>query len=252
MIDLSIILPAKNEAQRLPSCMAWLHHWSIANPITRSIEIVIVENGSTDNTAQIAHTYLDRWNKIQVLHSAPGKGAAVRLGMLAATGNWRMMADVDLSSPPASWPRLFAATDLAPVVIGSREMPGSCRQDETALRHVTGRVFNRLAQSLAPGVHDTQCGFKLFRADVALKIFSQTTLDGFAFDVEALTIARRLGCPVIEIGLPWRNDPLTTVRLGSDGLQMALDLLRIHRNLLAGAYGPARPAVTPYPAMPPG
>jgi hypothetical protein len=126
------------------------------------------------------------------------------------------------------------------VVIGSREAPGAVRYNEPQMRHLTGRIFNTLVRWIAlPDLQDTQCGFKLFRADVAEVVFSRQTIFGWTFDVEVLFIARLHGFPITEIGVPWYYNPDTKVRMFSDAWQMFQDLLTIRRNARRGVYDAA-------------
>jgi len=240
--QISIIIPVYNEARRLPRALDkvlpfladFRHTW----------EIIIVENGSTDNTYHIANDYAWENPDVYVIRSKPAKGQAVKTGMLYASGRWRYMCDVDLSTPIHYLPRFLAmgqgslAEQGAPIVIGSREVQESQRINEPKRRHTMGRAFNRVVQSvLIPGISDSQCGFKLFRGDVVEKLFTQQTLKGWAFDVEILYLARLMNLQVIELGVPWTYDPDSRVRPGRDALAMLRDLWQVKRNALIGVYG---------------
>lgn len=237
MIDLSIILPCYNETRRLPMAMAKLDTW--INSQNMAVEIVIVENGSTDGTLDLAYTYQAMWTSpIQVL-SIPenGKGRAVRAGMLAASGRLRLMCDVDFSTPVEAVGDFIYLSNGWPIVIATREGSAAERLYEPYTRHASGRVFNWLVQRLAiPGLRDTQCGFKLFHAAAAIDIFSRSTVNGWAFDVEILYLARLLDYKVIEYPVSWTYDPDSRVRMISDALKMTASLLKIRYNHLAGLY----------------
>jgi glycosyltransferase involved in cell wall biosynthesis len=238
---LSIIIPAHNEEQRLPHTLEqtadFLHLQAYPG------EIVVVENGSSDRTLEIARDYALRLPMLRVLHSDQrGKGLAVKMGMLAARGTYRFFADADLSMPIAEVNRFIPpALPGVEVAIGSREAPGAVRYNEPQYRHLTGRVFNTIVRLLAlPGLEDTQCGFKCFRGDIADEVFPLQTITGWSFDVEVLFIARRRGYRITEVGIPWYFNAGTKVRVLHDSLRMFLDLLNIRRNGWAGRYGPAQ------------
>lgn len=234
---LSIIIPAHNEEHRLPDTLAeidrFLHGQSF------SVEVIVVENGSADRTLAIANEHCARMPNLQVIHMEErGKGRAVQRGMLAAQGEYRFFADADLSMPIAEVLRLLPpALPQVDVAIASREAPGSHRYGEPAYRHFTGRIFNTLVRWLAlPGLQDTQCGFKCFRAAVAEEVFPRQTIMGWSFDVEVLYIARRKGYRIAEIGVPWYYNPHSKVRVFKDSTRMFRDLLAIRRNARRGLY----------------
>ena len=235
---LSIVIPAYNEARRLPETLARLNRW--LGSTTLRTEVVIVDDGSTDGTAEVARKA--GGGKISLLRHEPnrGKGYAVRRGMLAATGERRLMTDADLSTPIEELPRLMRELDHgADVAIGSRAVAGArVEVHQPAYREVMGRVFNGLVQLLLlPGLQDTQCGFKLFTARVADEAFTACRLDGFSFDVEALFVARRRGRRIAEVPGVWRNDQASRVSLGGGGAAFA-DLFRIRLLAWRGVYGP--------------
>ena len=238
---LSIILPAHNEQDRLPDSLTRILGFLAAQSL--EAEILVVENGSTDCTAEVAETFARTHPGLRVLREIRrGKGLAVRRGILAATGDYRFICDVDLSMPIEQVTR-FLPPALAdtPIAIASREAPGAIRYDEPAHRHWVGRGFNLLVRLLAvPGLHDTQCGFKCFRADAAEELFRLQVLDGWTFDVEVLFLARRRGYRVAEIPIPWYYVPGSRVRLVRDSVAMLTDLLRIRWYAARGRYGPPR------------
>jgi len=171
----------------------------------------------------------------------PGKGLAVRTGMLAARGDYRFICDADLSMPIDQVSRFLPpAAQAADIAIASREVPGSARHDEPAYRHLIGRAFNLLVRRLTiPEIQDTQCGFKCFRRAVAEDLFRVQRLDGWTFDVEILYVALRRGYRIIEIPIPWYYNPGSRVRVVRDSLTMFTDLFRIRRNWRRGLYAPA-------------
>jgi len=236
---LSIIIPAYNEEQRLPQTLQTIHDFLVKQPY--AAEVLVVENGSTDRTLQIGEEFSHKVKEVRALHCEQrGKGYAVRMGMLAASGEYRFICDTDLSMPIEEvnkfLPPILKDT---PIAIASREAPGAVRSDEPAYRHFIGRVFNFIVRLIAlPGLQDTQCGFKCFRADVAQKVFPLQTIGGWTFDVEVLFIARRMGYPIVEVPIPWYYRTHSKVRVLRDSLRMGLDLLTIRRNALRGLYGP--------------
>lgn len=238
---LSLILPAHNEERRLPKTLTQVYEFFQKQ--SYSVEIVLVENGSQDRTLELAQSFVRQIPYLNVIHEdRRGKGLAVRRGMLEAKGEYRFIADVDFSMPIEEINRFIPPQlpDLD-VAIASREAPGAVRYNEPPYRHLTGRVFNALVRLVAlPGLQDTQCGFKCFRAAVAEDIFPYQTISGWTFDVEVLYIARLRGYRIVEIPIPWYFDANSKVRVMKDSVQMALDLLAIRRNHLRGVYAPTR------------
>jgi len=234
---LSIIIPAYNEAQRLPASLRRIDAFLATQPF--DAEILVVENGSTDGTFEIIQAMQREIGGLRVRHEdTRGKGWAVKQGMLAASGEYRFICDADLSMPIEEVTRFLPLllNDI-PIAIASREAPGAVRYDEPPSRHLIGRVFNWLVRVfLLHGLQDTQCGFKCFRADAAERVFPLVTISGWTFDVEALFIACRMGYRIVEVPIPWYYDAHSKVRMGRDALQMGTDLLRIRWNAIKGRY----------------
>ena len=192
--SLTIVVPAYNEALRLPASLAQLR--TLAAAASYPVDVLVADDGSTDDTADIVEQLALEWRQLRVIRLAHrGKGSAVRAGMLAATGARRFLADADLSMPIEFLRAFLQEIDRgASIAVGCRESPGAVRVDEPAFRHVSGRVFNWLTRLLGlTRLDDTQCGFKAFTAAAAEEIFAGQRLDGFAFDVEVLMLADRLG-----------------------------------------------------------
>ena len=197
---LSIIIPAYNEEQRLPETLKAIHDF--LKKQAYQAEVLVVENGSNDRTLAIAQEYSRSMPEVHALHCEKrGKGVAVIQGMLAAKGEYRFICDVDLSMPIEEVNRFLPPIYIdGAVAIASREAPGAKRYNEPEIRHIVGRIFNLMVRLIAlPGLQDTQCGFKCFRAEVVEKVFPRMTMQGWTFDVEALVIARRLGYKIVEI-----------------------------------------------------
>ena len=230
MHSLSIVIPAFNEEQRLPDTLQRITRW-LAGKSWDQTEILVVDDGSKDKTAKLAASY---GRGVRVLQNPGnrGKGYAVRHGMLEAEGEWVLYTDADLSAPIEEFDKLCvaAASGHAQVAIGSRALDRSLVQvHQAAFREYSGRFFN-LVMRMVTGLpfRDTQCGFKLFRREAAQAIFSRQKLDGFSFDVEDLYIAKKLGIPVVEVPVRWRNVEGTKVSLAS-GLRSFQDLVLIRR-----------------------
>ncbi|MFP4343468.1 MAG: dolichyl-phosphate beta-glucosyltransferase [Anaerolineales bacterium] len=235
---LTIVVPAYNEAHRLPHTLQRVMDFVASRP--EWLDVLVVNNNSRDDTRAIAERFAAAHPRLRVVDQpVQGKGAAVRKGIFEAQGQYVFICDADLAMPIEELPRFYPETlgtdyDIA---IGSREAPGARRYNEPWYRHLMGRVFNFIVRTLAvPAVQDTQCGFKAFRRESALPLFEAQTIDGFAFDVEILAIARRWGYDVIEVGIPWYYGTGGSVNPVRDSLRMFREVLRIRRNVEAGYY----------------
>lgn len=235
---LSIIFPAHNEEARLLSALEQTESFLAQQPYTA--EVIVVENGSSDHTLEIAQQFRHNNPNVQVIHEeGRGKGLAVRRGMLAASGDYRITCDVDLSMPITEVNRFIPPQQQQDIVIASREAPGAIRYNEPQSRHLIGRAFNSLVRILAiPRIQDTQCGFKCFSRKAAKELFPLQTIDGWTFDVEVLFIALKHGYSITEIGIPWYYDPHSKVKVARDLFQVVRDLLIIRWNGWFGKYDP--------------
>ncbi|PKO16755.1 glycosyl transferase family 2 [candidate division BRC1 bacterium HGW-BRC1-1] len=212
---LSVIIPAYNEEKRLGATLARMIAYLEAQPYTW--ELVVVDDGSSDSTAAVADAAGDGGRlAVRVLRNSPnrGKGFSIRRGMLEARGKYRLFSDADLSTPieevEAFWSHFEKG---AAVVIGSRALKEShLTVRQSPMREGAGRVFNSCVRwMLVPGIHDTQCGFKMFTAEAAEAVFPKQRMHGFSFDVEILMLARRAGFEVRELPVTWTNAPGTKV-----------------------------------------
>jgi len=202
-------------------------------------EVLIVENGSSDRTFEVAQKLAEGRKRVHLFREEKrGKGNAVRRGMLEAKGEYRFLCDADLSMPIEEINKfLLPGLEGYDVAIASREIPGAVRYNEPEYRHLTGRVFNGLIRLLVlPGLQDTQCGFKCFRAEVAEEVFSYQTLTGWSFDVEVLYIAQRKGYRIHEIPINWYFNADSKISVLQDSWKMFRDLLTIRRNARRGLY----------------
>jgi glycosyltransferase involved in cell wall biosynthesis len=233
---LSIVIPAHNEENRLPRALGQV--FSFLAQQAYDSEVLVVENGSSDRTLQTAQKFTDTFPTLCVLHEEQaGKGSAVRRGMLEARGQYRFICDADLSMPVEEINRFLPPACKCDVGIASREAPGAIRYHEPYYRHLTGRIFNFLIRSLIlPGLQDTQCGFKCFRLEVVEDVFPYQTLNGWAFDVEVLHIARSRGFTITEVPIPWYYQSKSKISVLHDSWRMFLDLLIIRRNDRRGVY----------------
>jgi dolichyl-phosphate beta-glucosyltransferase len=237
--ELSVVIPAFNEAGRIEETLASL--CDALPGMASTWEIRLVDDGSTDDTVRRVEAVAARKPRVVVQREPHrGKGGAVRAGMLAAAGRLRFMCDADLSMPAAELARFMALVPArCDVAIASRELSGARRIGEPPHRHLMGRAFNALVRWLAvPGIADTQCGFKMFSREAALSIFPRVTTDGWAFDIEALVIARESGLRVIEVPVEWHYREQSRVSVLADPVRMTGELWRIHRRARAGLYRP--------------
>jgi glycosyltransferase involved in cell wall biosynthesis len=234
---LSIIIPAYNEEHRLPRTLEQI--FAFLDEQDYTAEVLIVENGSDDRTFEVAQELAEGRKRVHLFREEKrGKGNAVRRGMLESKGKYRFLCDADLSMPIEEINK-FLPPELEDydVAIASREVPGAVRYNEPEYRHLTGRVFNGLIRLLVlPGLQDTQCGFKCFRAEIAEEIFRFQTLTGWSFDVEVLYIAQRKGYRIHEIPINWYFNADSKISVLQDSWKMFQDLLAIRRNARRGLY----------------
>jgi glycosyltransferase involved in cell wall biosynthesis len=239
--ELSLVIPAYNEQARLPYTLSEIESYVCAERI--DCEVIVVDNGSHDATSVVVQQAAIRFSGLRLLRTdRRGKGLAVRTGVLAAQGRVVIFADADLSWSVEDLPRFMALVDDHwPIVIGSREGYGARRIGEPVYRHLMGRVFNGVVQTLAvSGIEDSQCGFKALRSDAARDIFRRQRIDGFAFDVEMLYLARRLGYRVRVVPLRWEHKENSRVAPIRDTLHMLTDVMRVRVNAWRGAYARKR------------
>ncbi len=236
---LSVVIPAYNEARRLPPTLTKVLDWLRAQPFPG--EVVVVDDGSRDGTLDLARASLDGYaHQLHVHERNRGKGAGLRTGMNAARGEYVLFTDADLSTPIEEASRFLALHETGvPVVIGTRKSAGALvLRRQSVVRERMGRVYTWLSNvAICPGVSDFTCGFKSFRADACHEIFSRLREDGWAYDSEVLFLARRLGYPVREVPVRWTNDPSTRVNLLRDTVGSLAGLVRIRGRALAGRYG---------------
>ena len=237
---LSLVIPAYNEQARLPYTLSEIEAFLCRAGI--ACEVIVVDNGSTDATSAVVLQAASRFSQLRLLRTdRRGKGLAVRTGVLAAHGASVIFADADLSWPVEDIARFttLVSDPSTPVAIGSREGLGARRVGEPSYRHLMGRVFNRVVQAYAvPGIEDSQCGFKALRRDAAQAIFRRQRIDGFAFDVEVLFLARRFGYTVRVVPLSWEHKENSRVVPVRDTLLMLSDVARVRLNAWRGAYDP--------------
>ena len=229
-IGLSIVIPAYNEQARLPRTVLETIHWCTTEKL--NFELLIADDGSRDETLALARLFEESDIRVRAL-ACPhmGKGATVRLGVLNAQGEAILFMDADGATPLSEIPKLMAAIRSgADVAIGSRviQSPGEVEIKTPLHRKIIGRVFAFFVNLFAiEGIGDTQCGFKMFRREAAQAIFSRQKTAGFAFDVEILYIARRLGFSIAEIPVNWVAQPGSKVNLVSDSIKMLWDITQV-------------------------
>lgn len=227
--DLSIVIPAFNEASRLPGTLDALAGYFASHPL--SVEVLVVNDGSTDATPQL-RLPPDRPNfQWRMLHNPGnrGKGYSVRHGMLAARGERLLFTDADLSAPIRELQKLEAALARgADIAIGSRRQRELLRARQSRFRESAGRLFNRIVRlTLGLPFVDTQCGFKLFTRRAAQAIFPRQTIEGWGFDPELLYLARRQGLRVEEVPVVWSHAEGAKIHMLRDSLRMFADVIRI-------------------------
>jgi dolichyl-phosphate beta-glucosyltransferase len=232
--SLSIVIPAYNEELRLPQTLERILEW-LGQGSFAFQELIVVDDGSRDATASVVEKFREAHAVVRLLRNPGnrGKGYAIRHGMLESRGEWILYSDADLSTPIVEISKLYGAAveQKADVAIGSRALNRALVEvHQPAFREYSGRLFNLVMRGMTGlPFRDTQCGFKLFRAEAARLIFSLQKQDGFSFDVEDLVIAKKLGLRAIEVPVRWANVEGTKVRL-SQGLKSFTDLVQIRKD----------------------
>jgi len=240
--ELSIVIPAYNEAGRLPRAFEFIRAYLAARARRAPLraEIIVVDDGSSDRTPEVTAEWQQRLPELRLVSNGRnrGKGFSVRHGMLEARGAIALFTDADLSAPIEQVEKLLRALESADVAIGSRGLDRSLIEvHQSALRELAGVVFNRLVWLFTGvGFRDTQCGFKAFRLPRARIIFEQQRTEGFGFDPELLFLARRHGLRAVEVPVRWAHDPATKVHLFRDSWRMFRDLVAVRWNWLLGRY----------------
>jgi dolichyl-phosphate beta-glucosyltransferase len=226
-MDLSVVIPAFNESRRLGPTLQ-----RVADYLGRrglSYEILVVDDGSTDSTAEVALAFASQGVRLLRQEVNRGKGAVVRIGVLASRGAEVLLLDADLSTPIEDLERLRPFLSEAELVLGSRAVEGSdILQHQPFYREMMGRTFNFIIQVLGVrGLRDTQCGFKLLDGDVARRLFAEIRIERFAYDVELVWLAQRSGYRVVEVGVRWTDSPASKVNALTDSARMLWDVLAL-------------------------
>jgi len=228
--EISIVIPAFNEAMRLPATLDRVERYLAT--INVAAEVIVVDDGSRDATVQVVRERAARWPQLSLIVAERngGKGGAVRLGMAAAHGRYRIFTDADLSVPIDDMEKLLRPLRSgAGVAIASRGLRDSqVELHQPWYRETMGKIFNRLVRIFVlGGLNDTQCGFKAFTAEVAERVFQQLQTRGFGFDVEVLYRAQQAGYKIVEVPTRWINSPQSRVHPIRDSTMMFLELLAI-------------------------
>jgi dolichyl-phosphate beta-glucosyltransferase len=236
--ELSIVIPSFNEELRLPVTLSEISAYIRASK--RETEVIVVDDGSTDRTADVAKSFQGEIQRLRVVanNKNRGKGYSVRHGMMEARGRIVLFTDADLSAPIEETDKLLAALADHDVAIGSRALNRSLISvHQSVFREYAGIIFNLIVRAILrlPFV-DTQCGFKAFRRERCRVIFQQQRIERFGFDPELLYLARHHGLSAVEIPVRWAHSPATKVSMLRDSLQMFLDVFIIRWNALSGRY----------------
>ncbi|RJR15955.1 glycosyltransferase family 2 protein [Candidatus Microgenomates bacterium] len=235
---LSLIIPCYNETNRITHGLTETTNYLRQQPYLS--EIIFVDDGSTDETLSNAQKLLKSFStkKIIQLPRNRGKGAAIRAGMLEASGQFLVFIDIDLSTPLTELPRLLDALRSHKVAIGIRRHPKArVTVHQPKLREFLGHIFTKLVTFLVvPGIYDATCGFKGFQKNAAKELFSKSRLNAWAFDAEILFLARQKGYAIAQIPVVWQNNPATKVHILRDSFQALMDVFSIRLNHLRGVY----------------
>jgi dolichyl-phosphate beta-glucosyltransferase len=226
-MDLSIIIPAFNESRRLGPTLQKVVDYLGRRGL--GYEVLVVDDGSTDATDEVALAFASQGVRLLRQEVNRGKGAVVRIGVLASQGAEVLLLDADLSTPIEDLERLQPFLADADLVLGSRAVEGSdILQHQPFYREMMGRTFNFIIQVLGVrGLRDTQCGFKLLDGDVARSLFAEIRIESFAYDVELVWLAQRRGYRVAEVGVRWADSPASKVNPLTDSARMFWDVLAL-------------------------
>ena len=234
----SIIVPAFNEAHRIADSIRKIDAFMRQSPLR--LELIVVDDGSTDKTAEIVRGLNVKGLRLIRNGDNHGKGYTVRQGVLAASGEYVLFSDADLSAPVEELEKLLevAIREGADVVVGSRSLDRRyIEKHQSRLREFGGIVFNMMVRTfLGLRVHDTQCGFKLFQRERSRRAFERQTTSGFGFDPELLFLAKRDGLKISEVSVRWSHREGSKVKFVRDGIRMFFDLVRIRWNSIVGKY----------------
>lgn len=249
MTEYSVVIPAFNESDKITSTLTQVV--AFMSTFCDSYEVLVVDDGSSDNTADLVDAYLIDHPEVRIIRNPhKGKGPAIWTGVNEAAGEYIYLADADLAAPISEIKKfsVWAKEHDFDLVIASREGMGAKRVGEPFYRHLMGRVFNLIVQVvLLPGIKDTQCGFKLFKSAAAKDIFSRLEIYGpeakerkkaylGAFDVEVLFLAKKLGYKIKQVPIVWTFVRTTRLNPLSDSFNMARDVLKVRINYLKGNY----------------
>lgn len=249
MIEYSIVIPAYNESDKITASLT--HVVSYLRTLSDAFEVLVVNDGSKDNTSDVVKKYIKDNPEVKLIDNPhKGKGPTVWKGIMSAQGKYVYLSDADMSTPITELKKLLVwmIEQDFDVVIASREGSGAQRVNEPAYRHIMGRIFNFVVQAVAlPGIRDSQCGFKLFKNDVAKDIFSKlqvysdaapitTTAFMGAFDVEVLFIAKKLGYKIKEVPVLWTYVKTSRLSPIKDSIRMTLDVIKVRLNDFRGMY----------------
>jgi glycosyltransferase involved in cell wall biosynthesis len=236
--ELSIVIPAYNEESRLPTTLERISAY--AKQFDREVEVLVVDDGSTDRTAAVAECFRGKIPALRVVRNVlnRGKGFSVRHGVEQSRGRMVLFTDADLSAPIEEAVKLIDALEHFDVAIGSRAVNRSLiTVHQSPFREFAGVLFNKVVRiSLRLPFVDTQCGFKAFLRERCRIVFEQQTIERFGFDPELLYLARRHGLRAVEIPVRWGHSPATKVSMLRDSMQMFLDVFKIRWNALRGRY----------------
>ena len=226
-MDLSIVIPAFNEAQRLGPTLRRVVDYLRRNGA--DYEVLVVDDGSTDATAEVAGEFAREGVRVLRQEVNRGKGAVLKAGVLASRGREVLLTDADLSTPIEEIEKLRPHLADSELVLGSRAVAGSdISKHQPFYREWMGRIFNLIIRLLGVrGLRDTQCGFKLLRGEVARRLFAELRIERFAYDVELVWLARRHGFRVAEVGVRWADSPSTRVNALTDSSRMLWDVLAL-------------------------
>jgi dolichyl-phosphate beta-glucosyltransferase len=237
-MKLSVVVPAYNESKNIENALLKIKEH--LEKINQDFEIIVIDDGSKDNTIELVTKFIEICPKVSLLINQRnrGKGYSIKRGMLKASGYFILFSDADLATPIEEIDKMIPFINEYDILLGSRRIKGSkIIHNQPLIRIIAGHIFHSLVSTLIiKNIKDTQCGFKMYKTDIAQKIARNQQTERFAFDVEHLFLASKLNYKIKEVPVKWIDDADSRLNVATDSIQMLKDILKIKINHIFGKY----------------